>query len=399
MSKQAFPHVPVVYGGVHATFTAEDTLRHIPSIDFVVQGEGEYTFLSLCQKYISGDDVNLAALPGLAYLNNTTVHWNAPQRIDDLDVLPMPARHLFENEYDMTIDFLGLDADFLMTSRGCPVMCTFCSASRMFPGGVRLRSMPLVEEELKSILARKPIRALKIFDSTFTANKDHVLAFCAMIKPYNLFWECEVRVDTVDYDLLKTMKDAGCFYVDIGMETSNERLLKSIAKKITVPQVEHVLHWCKELGIRTKLFFIFGHLGETFEECKNDLAYIRKHRKEIDVFANGVGMRVYPGTSLEKRMKSSGLLPADFSWASFAPSKKNLLLMEMSDVLVLDQKQLSLFALLWISLRLDLQWTNLSPEYVWRFVKNLLKSVYRTLSLPLREVRHSVVRQITSSDG
>jgi anaerobic magnesium-protoporphyrin IX monomethyl ester cyclase len=396
-AKNTLPEVPIVYGGVHATFTAEDTLRHVSSIDYVVQGEGEYTFLSLCHKFVRNTNLDLTTLSGLAFRRDGTIISNAPKRIDDLDALPMPARHLFDNHYKMTVDFLGLEADFLMTSRGCPVMCTFCSASRMFPGGVRLRSMKLVQEKLEYVLSKKPIRALKIFDSTFTANREHVLEFCAMIKPYNLLWECEVRADTVDRELLATMKETGCFYVDIGMETSNERLLKSIAKKITVLQVENVLRWCRELGIRTKLFFIYGHLGETYEECKNDMAYVKKHRKKIDVFANSVGLRVYPGTSLEKRMKSMGMLPGGFSWAQFAVPRKNLLLMEMGDVLILEQQHLSIIRLLVIALRLDLQFTNLSLEYVRRFFVNLVKTLYRPIVQPLNRMRQAVVRSFSTT--
>ncbi len=161
IAKKTLPDVPVVYGGVHATFTAEDTLRHVSSIDYIVQGEGEYTFLSLCHKFVRNTNLDLTALSGLAFRRDGTIISNAPERIDDLDDLPMPARHLFENDYKMSIDFLGLDADFLMTSRGCPVMCTFCSASRMFPGGVRLRSMKLVQEELEYVLSKSRYVRLK----------------------------------------------------------------------------------------------------------------------------------------------------------------------------------------------------------------------------------------------
>lgn len=394
MAKEVLPNIPVVYGGVHATFTAEDTLRHIPAIDYVVQGEGEYPFAALCEKFVGAVDVDLRAEHGIAFRTEKGIRCNAPKRIHDLDALPMPARYLFEHPYNLKIDFLGFEADFLMTSRGCPVMCTFCSASRMFPGGVRLRSIALIKAELDSMLARKTIRALKIFDSTFTANREHVLAFCAMIKPYRLLWECEIRVDTVDRELLLMMKLAGCFYVDIGMETSNERLLKSIAKNITVAQAEHVMRWCRELGIRTKVFFIFGHYGETRRECNNDIAYIRRHRHDIDVFANSVGIRVYPGTSLEKRIRSSGMFAKDFSWALFVPPKRNLLLMEMGDVPILEQEQLSIFRLVWISLRLDFQLTNLSPEYLLRFVSNMFRSVFRSIVRPLRSVRHAAQRRM-----
>ena len=99
-----------------------------------------------------------------------------------------------------------------MTSRGCSHACTFCVATRMFPGGVRYRSMVHVQNEIERILTYKNIGALKIFDSTFTVSREHVLQFCQMIKPYRLLWECEIRADTVDFDLLRIMKEAGCCY-------------------------------------------------------------------------------------------------------------------------------------------------------------------------------------------
>ena len=396
MSKEMLPEVPVVYGGPHATFTVDDTLNNISAIDFIVQGEGEYSFLKLCHKFAGRRDVDLATVRGLAFRSGDGITAIPPERINDLNALPMPARHLFEHEYSMSIDFLGLEADFLMTSRGCPVTCTFCSASRMFPGGVRLRSIDLVKKELDILLSRKPIKALKIFDSTFTADRNHVREFCEMIKPYGLFWECELRVDTVDFDLLQMMKHAGCFLVDIGMETSNEQLLKGIAKKISVAQVDNVLRWCRELDIKTKLFFIFGHLGETRRECSNDLAYIRKHRKEIRVFANSMGMHVYPGTSLEKKMKSSGMFPPGFSWARYRPSWKNYLLFEWGNVMIVEQKGLTIFDLLLVSIRLDLQMTNLSSEYIWRFVLSVIRAAYRAAARSIRNARRPTARTMYS---
>jgi len=341
LAKEVLPEIPVVYGGVHATFTAEDTLKNISEIDFVIKGEGEFTFLSLCEYFSNRKRDSFYDLPGLSFRQSNHIIHNRPKRIDNLDVLPLPARHLFEDKYRLKLDFYGTEADFLMTSRGCPNACIFCSASRMFPGGVRYRSVEHIQKEVETILSTNKIGALKLFDSTFTASREHVLNFCKMIKPYNLLWECEVRADTVDYELLNNMRDAGCCYIDVGLETTDVKLLKDINKKIQPKDVEQVLSWTKKLNIKTKVFFIFGHLGQTFQSCLNDVKYIRKNRSNIDFYSTTIGIRIYPGTLLEKRAKGNKLIPENFSWAKFKPSKWNYLIYELDDQFVLFQKQLN----------------------------------------------------------
>ena len=324
--KRVLPLVPTVYGGAHATFAAKDTLTHITDIDFVSKGEGEYAFLSFADKIIKLLDIPLEDIPGLCWRENGEIKENRQARIDDLSKLPIPARDLFNHNYPLTLDLHdNLNADFIITSRGCPANCNFCSAARMFPGGVRLRPMDSVATEVEWLIEHKSIRGLKIFDSTFTAVRDHVEDFCEMIKPYNLLWECEVRADTVDYNLLKTMSEAGCCYINMGLETTHEHILKKIAKKIDVKQVEDVLVWCRNLNIKTKVFFTFGHIDETFEECVADIKFMNKFKKNIDFFATTIGMRVYPGTNLEIQAKNRGLIDKDFSWAQYSAPLKNWL--------------------------------------------------------------------------
>jgi len=222
LTKKVLPDVPVVYGGVHATFTAEDTLNNVSEIDYIVSGEGEFTFLSLCQAMVGKNSTSISNLPGLSYRNAIGFVHNKPARIDNLNTLPLPARHLFDNKYGLKLDFYGMEADFLMTSRGCPNACNFCAASRMFPGGVRCRSAKHIQNEVEYILSHNNLRALKLFDSTFTSSREHVLDFCKMIKPYKLLWECEVRADTVDYELLRIMKNSGCCYIDVASKRQIE---------------------------------------------------------------------------------------------------------------------------------------------------------------------------------
>jgi radical SAM superfamily enzyme YgiQ (UPF0313 family) len=394
LSKQVLPNVPVVYGGVHATFSATDTLMHVPQIDYVVKGEGEYTFASLAAKSVENSSLDVESLSGVCYRDGSRIVENAPKRIDNLDLLPIPARHLFDYRYNIKLDFRGLPADFLMTSRGCPAACTFCSASRMFGGGVRCRSMDHVAMELAEILAARRISALKLFDSTFTAGESHVLAFCNMIGPYRLYWECEIRADTVTRQLLMEMKRAGCCYVNVGLETTSPRLLKNIAKNISVEQVDACLRWCKELGINTKLFMVCGLLGQHFDECLHDLAFIRGHRRGIDFFATTVGLRVYPGTALESRLKRIGYLHDGFSWAKFAAPLSNLMVMEPGDVLILRQKQLGILKLSVILLLLVSQRTMASGGYILKVLKNNLLYVVRFLELRVRYFHHTIARAV-----
>jgi len=341
LSKKVLPDTPVVYGGVHATFAAEDTLKNISEIDYVIKGEGEFSFLHLCKCIHEDKTEDIFSVHGLSYRRDGKIFHNRPKRINDLDKLPQPARHLFEDNYGLKLDFYDLDADFIMTSRGCPAACSFCSASKMFPGGVRTRSADLIKPEIEALLKNKDIKALKIFDSTFTAKREHVLEFCQMIKEFDLKWECEIRADTVDKELLTIMRDAGCCYIDVGMETVDPELLTNLHKNIDVEQLEQALLWCRELSIKAKVFFIFGHPGQRFSSCLKDLKYIRQNRKKIDYIAASIGMRIYPGTRIEAQARKSGIISEGFSWAKYKPPFSNYLMFEFGDVMVLRQKGLT----------------------------------------------------------
>jgi anaerobic magnesium-protoporphyrin IX monomethyl ester cyclase len=396
LAKQVFPKMPVVYGGVHASFTARETLTHVPHIDYVVKGEGEYPFLALCRRFVRGEPLD-AQTAGLCYRgDNGSVVENRPSRIEDLSKLPPPARHLFDHRYKMSLEFIKTPADFIMTSRGCPACCTFCSASRMFPGGVRFRRMEQVSREIDALMRAGPIAGLKLFDSTFTASHEHVADFCAMIGPRNLLWECEIRADSVTKGLLRMMRESGCYYINMGLETTSRRLLASMGKRIRVEQAEQVLDWCRSLDIRTKVFFTMGHLGQTYQECVNDLAYMRERRASIDFFATTAGMRIYPGTLLEQKCRKQGIIPEDFSWTAFRPPLKNLLVLEPGDVPVLDQPQLPLWRLGLLIARLFLQRTLPAALFIAKFLDNNLSIALERIVRQCRYTRHRIARGLSA---
>jgi anaerobic magnesium-protoporphyrin IX monomethyl ester cyclase len=381
--RKSLPGAFIVYGGVSATFTAREVLRDIPEIDYVIAGEGEFSFRSLCRHLLDGNPREAAGIAGVASRGPGGPVINPPGRIRDLSQLPVPDRSLLEGDYRLSLDFIRGKAAPVITSRGCPARCNFCSASQMFPGGIIYRPVEQVKGEIQILLKREKIAGIKVFDSTFTASRDYVMQFCEMIAPFKLLWECEIRADTVDRELLAAMKKAGCYYVNIGLETSDPQRLRKIAKGIHPRQVLDVLQLCRETGILTKVFFTFGHPGQTWKECLADVRFIREHRKKIDFYAITVGMRIYPGTRLEKEARQSGCLPADFEWTSPAFSPRNLLVGETADTAILFQPQLGSARLMLLIIILLSRRIYSSPGFMIRIMGENLRTLLLSLS-PLR---------------
>jgi len=125
-------------------------------------------------------------------------------------------------------------------------------------------------------------------------------------------WECEVRVGTVDKQLLETMQKAGCYYLDIGIESGSQRILEKMNKGIMINDAEKLLKWCQELGLRTKCFFTVGHIGETVKEGMETIRFIQRNRKHITLVGYNPGIRIYPGTLLNNLPKRISCYLKDF---------------------------------------------------------------------------------------
>ncbi|KPJ59502.1 MAG: hypothetical protein AMJ46_10805 [Latescibacteria bacterium DG_63] len=352
--KKVNPNVKIVYGGVHATFTAEDTLRHIADIDFVIRGEGEQTLLELMKALSEAPDVS--KILGISYRRDGKIFHNPNRRfLPDLDELPLPARHLANmNAYDMKLDHVKEKGTAIITSRGCPYNCNFCSASAMFGHTIRTRSASKVLDEIESLLVGYKLQGIKIFDSTFTAVRGHAEEICQEILDRGLKfpWECEVRVDTIDEELLSLMKTAGCYYVNIGIESASQRVLNSMNKRITVEMAQNALGLCYRLGILTKVFFSFGHIGEDLEDVDKTFKFIELNKKKITTLAWGAGVRIYPGTPLERYARENGYLPRDFSWPLPYEDKRWELMGQSPFVPILTTKSLTVDDLIGIRHRI-----------------------------------------------
>ncbi len=379
--KEVSPQTVVVYGGPHATFTADDTLLNIPAIDIIVRGEGEESCRELADWVgVGGRPGDLQKIKGISYRDNGGIVHNPPRpAIKDLDSLGPPAHELVPmHRYDMKMEYLDdVPGASIMTARGCPIGCTFCSASAMFGKSYRARSPAAVADEVEDLLTNYGARGIKIFDSTFTLSRRHVEGFCAELtnRGINVPWECEIRVDNVDKGLLAKMQKAGCYYVDVGAESGSQRVLdECVRKKITLEAAENVLRWSQDLGLLTKVFFTLGHPGETYEEAKETNRFIRRNRKYIRLSAYHAGIKIYPGTFIERYAWDNGLMPPAFRWsAPYVNEGQRKLFRAPDNIPILLQPGLGLDELRRLRVGFILMRVS-SPRFVFEKLKAIFKA-------------------------
>lgn len=386
--KSVSPETVIVYGGPHASFTAEDTLENIPEIDLIVRGEGEETAVEIANWAQEGRrPERLPAIPGVSWRDVGGVRHSEPRRpIQDLDALGPPARDFVPmDRYEMRMDYIGVAGASIMTARGCPAACSFCSASAMFGKSYRMRSPARVVDEIESLLGSHGVAGIKIFDSTFTLNRRHVEGFCAEIKRRGLRfpWECEIRVGSVDQRLLALMQECGCYYVDVGIESGSQRVLDAcVTKGIRLADAESLLVWTRSLGLLTKVFFTLGHPGETLREAKETNGFYWRHRRSVRLAAYQAGIKIYPGTPVHAYAERHGLLPSGFRWsAPFVNTLNRRLYRSTDNVPLLTQPGLGIEDLRRLRQQFILMRLS-SPRFVWEKVRSILRA--GTLSSYLR---------------
>ncbi len=309
--RQRLPQLPLVVGGPHVTFCPEETLRRTAA-DIVVMGEGEERTLRLVRGEPWPD------IEGIAYRTDgsITVNEGAPTCCD-LAHLPPPARDLVDMRRYPGYRSLGRRSTQVLSNRGCPFGCVYCSAT--FFWGKRTRSLAAerVVDEIESIVRDYGISAIYFYDDAFTTDKRKARAVCEMLieRDLGIVWGTSTRVDLVDTDLLTLMARAGCRQIDFGLETLNPNVCAKIGTKATYEQAVEVIEAARRAGIRIiTLYLIIGLPGDDPVSLRSTFARCLATRATL--FSTQV-LRIYPGTELEQMARRSGLLPADFGWYDF----------------------------------------------------------------------------------
>jgi anaerobic magnesium-protoporphyrin IX monomethyl ester cyclase len=297
----------IIVGGPHFNVTKEEYMSTSGvDLDYVMYSESDTSFVSFCQEYFGKRD--FTAVPNLVRREGKEIIVNpAGSFVDDLEQLPFPDLGAGDPaDYEMVYGRYDR-AHSIMCSRGCPYLCSFCDVFQVWGRKLRVRSPENVVDELEFNLSRHNIREFFFKDSTFTVNYKWTAALVEALKKRKLpvIWHCNTRVDRVNKDMLKAMKDVGLRGIFYGVESGNQAILDSIRKKITVAQVKQAFKETDDLGIQANAFFMVGNPGETLATAKDSLSLA------LAIPATLVGVAptiAYPGTESYEVGLKEGLL-------------------------------------------------------------------------------------------
>jgi len=274
---------PIVVGGAHVTALPQETLKDILEVDYVVKGEGEESILEVLEAPTMFGE-------GRIFTN---------MNILNLDNLPFPARHLLPmDKYKLTASRTQRGHSYTISvARGCPFHCTYCS--RINGRKVRFRNMESILTELHYLIGKYDAKEINFEADTFTLKKSFVMNLCTEIikSGYHkwISWTCESRVDTMDADMLKLMRAAGCWQISYGIESGNQRLLDFMKKGTNLAQIRKTIHLTEAAGIGTRAFFMLGIPTETQYESQQTIDFAKELNAEWTQFTLTVP---FPGTEM-----------------------------------------------------------------------------------------------------
>ncbi len=295
--KRAYPDLPVVLGGAHATLLPEETLTMAPEIDIIVRGEGEQAIIDLVSALTNKKPVD--NIPGISFRQNGKVISNPvnPESID-LDSLPFLAYHLLPWRSYRPHPPHGRALPFaaIITSRGCPYRCSYCSKP-IFGNKFRGQSPERVVDEVAYLKRDFSIKEFAFYDDVFTLNKKRAYAIAAEIlkRELKILWTCETRVNLVDKDLLRHLKQAGCYSIAYGIESGSQEILNTLDKDTSLEQAEEAVRFSREAGLQTIGYFMIGSPGESPESIRQTIEFAKKLKLD---FAQFSVTTPFPGTKL-----------------------------------------------------------------------------------------------------
>ena len=295
----------VVMGGPHATHAWREQLQGHPELDAVVLGEGETTLLELLEA--RGAGAPLAGVAGIACREGGKAIQNASRApIADLDHLPLPGA---TTGASIGVDFRR-QLEFVITSRGCPASCLFCSSPLFWGRGVRFRSPASVVREIRALKERYGLIYFSFRDDTFTADRRRVLEICRLLQEQRLhiLWNCQSRVTAVDEEMLAAMKRAGCECIQFGVESGSPEMLKALGKRILPADVERAAAAVRRVGINLSVYLITGIPGEGEADLQQTVRLIDRIRPQDGQVSPLV---YYPGTRLLANALRDKAVPAD----------------------------------------------------------------------------------------
>lgn len=304
--KEKAPHIVSILGGAHACTIGAELLDSYPALDYLVIGEGENSMLELARAGFK----SVQDIPGVAYRDTDGKGVSSGQRqlIKDLDTLPFPAYHKLPNFprlYKLPLfSYPKSPNTSIISSRGCPYSCSYCDRS-VFSSGFRFNSPEYILEHVTMLNRNYGIRHVFFYDDLFTFDRKRVAEFCELKakKGIKVSYNCIARLEHVDTELLKLLKESGCWQVNFGIESGDPEILKKHRKFYGLDDVGQKLMMVKKSGMRVKGLFMVGLPGEDEAAIRRTIDYaLSLPLDEINV----TKFTPFPGAPVYKTIREFG---------------------------------------------------------------------------------------------
>lgn len=322
LTRQVDPGIRTIMGGAHPSAVPDEVLADL-AVDACVIGEGEQTMARLVRELEAGrfpptDESGLAARR-----NGAVRIGRRDEAPRDLDTLPMPARHLLR--MDLYLRYRSPHGAYvkqhpvtnMVTSRGCPAKCSFCSIHTVWGRRFRYHSAGRVLAEMEHLVEQYGVRELQFEDDNLTLNKQRMREICrGMIgRKLGLTWTTPngAAIWALDEELVGLMRRAGCHHLTLAVESGDQNVLRNIiGKPLDLSRVRPIVDACRSEGMGVSLFFVVGFPGETKEEIRRTFDFAMNLDVDQACFFTATP---YPGTAMFRQCVESGLLkpPVDYT--------------------------------------------------------------------------------------
>lgn len=268
----------IVLGGVHSSVKPEKTIVDF-NADILVYGQGELSFFEILSQYPNLDETSIL---GICYKKDGLILKNKPQKhSENLDWLPLPSWHLFEKDDVILENPIGGKKEkmtYIMTSRGCKSSCKFCGVMQK---KIQYRSGSHIRTELEYLINNYGIKGVAIVDDNFTSIPEKTIEICNSISDLGLRWSALSRADSVNVEMLQTMKKAGCVEIKIGVESGSNYLLNAMGKRITTKEIYNAINLAYRFDLSIKIFLMHGFPGENMETTDETISLLKTIRGMI----------------------------------------------------------------------------------------------------------------------